>query len=63
MSSRDFFEGLGELIESTFVLMELGGNAVNVAFILVGSAMGLWWIAQMMKYSKQAKQENKLDWE
>lgn len=61
MTFKDVIFGIGDLIESSFVLMELGGNNVNVLFILVGSVLMAWWIAQMIKFNKDAKENGTLE--
>lgn len=55
MSSTDFFEGIGDLVYSTFGLLEAGGNFVNYTF-LVGGFVGLFiWLRMQANFNKEAE--------
>ncbi len=60
MSSTDVFVGIGDLVSSTFVLLEAGGNFVNYTF-LIGGFVGLFiWLKMQANYNKEAAANNTL---
>jgi hypothetical protein len=60
MSINDAVFALGDLIESTFFLLESSGNKMNVLIIIVGSIACAMWIKQMAKYDQEAKEKGTL---
>ncbi len=61
MTWRAFFEGIGELSEWAFGLLEILGSgfngigAFNVFWILVIAALNIYWIGQMIGQAKRGE--------
>lgn len=55
MSWNDIIYGLGDFATESFKLLPVLGNNMNYMIMVVGSAMGLWWIMQLVKYHGATK--------
>ena len=51
---------IAELAESSFAILEALGNLANVAIIIIGVVMMVWWIGQMFKYDREAERNGTL---
>ena len=49
---RAFFEGLGDLLEWSFGLVKFLGNGMNILFVLIITALCVYWLGQMIKHKK-----------
>lgn len=56
MSFTELIYKTGDLIASSFGIMESLKNSPNVVFITILSVLFLWWIWKMAKYDKEAEQ-------
>lgn len=56
----EFITGLGDLIFSSFAILEMLGNSFNYLIMLVGFIMMLGWIRRMAQYNKEAEQNGTL---
>ena len=54
----NFINWLGELLESSFLLLEAGGNMVNLLISLMGVAYFLYWMKEQSRYNKEADNGN-----
>ena len=54
MTINEICWAIADFAYETFTLLELGGNAVNWAFIVFGFIVGAIWIRQMIAYDKEA---------
>lgn len=52
-----FIKGLGSAIEASFSVLTFFGNWFNIVFILVTAGFMVWWIAQMIKHTKEEKEQ------
>jgi hypothetical protein len=60
MTWTEFVYALGDFIESTFVIIEKGGNTVNNFFIVVGFVLFFYWLKKQADYNKEAKEKGTL---
>lgn len=60
MSYTEFIYTIGDLLTASYAFLRAGNNAVNTILIVVGVVMMIWWIGQMSKYNKEAKQNGTL---
>jgi hypothetical protein len=58
---NDFVYGLGDFFWWAFQGMEFLGNNFNWFLILVGFVMILWWISQLVKFGKEARQNGTIE--
>lgn len=56
MSFTELIYKTGELIESSFGILQSLRNTPNIIFISVLSLLFLWWIWKMAKFDKEAEQ-------
>lgn len=56
MSFTELINKTGEIIESTFGILQSLKNAPNIIFISILSILFLWWIRKMAKFDKEAEQ-------
>jgi len=56
----EFIAGLGDLVASSFVILEMLGNNFNYLIMAVGFLMMLGWIRRMAKYNKEAAENGTL---
>lgn len=61
MSWNDLVYGLGEVIEETFVVVDLLGNIPNILFTLVILAGIGFWLMQLDRYKKKAEDKGELE--
>ena len=47
---RNFFEGLGDLLQATFKILPMAGEHVNRLFMLIIAGGLVYWIIQMRKH-------------
>ena len=60
MTVGDVLVAIGDLIYSTFGILEAGGNLVNYTF-LIGGFVGLFiWLRMQANYNKEAEQAGTL---
>jgi hypothetical protein len=57
---QDIVFPIAELLEWTFGFLPMLGNLPNIAFILVGFALLIYWIKEMVRYNKEAEQNGTL---
>lgn len=56
----DFIYATGDVLTQSFKILPILGNNFNAILIVVGFIMLFWWIGQMVKYNKQAKENGTL---
>lgn len=61
MSWNDLVYGLGEMIEATFVVLELLGNFPNILFTLVIFVGFIYWLNELVKYRRKAEKSGKIE--
>jgi len=54
MSSTDIFYTIADLMQSTFVIFEIAGNAINFAFILLGFVGFGYWMNLQRKFNSES---------
>lgn len=54
MSFTELVNNTGELIQSTFVILESLNNKANILFVLGGIVFFFGWIWKMNQYDKEA---------
>lgn len=52
MQVRDIMEGIGSFLEWTFELLPILGNSFNWVIIIIGFALMLYWIREMIGHSR-----------
>ncbi|MCB0481080.1 MAG: hypothetical protein KDC83_06580 [Flavobacteriales bacterium] len=55
MSWNDIIYGTGDFLTKSFEILPMLGNNMNYLIMIVGGAMGVWWISQLVKFSKESK--------
>ena len=60
MTFSDIVYAIGDLIESTFVVLEAGQNHVNTAFIILGFILLAYWLRRQANYNKKAEENGTL---
>ncbi|MBR9830849.1 DUF6341 family protein [Acidiluteibacter ferrifornacis] len=61
MTWNDLVYGLGDLLEATFEILPPLGNIPNIIFILIIFASLVYWMIELGKYKKKAKQEGSIE--
>lgn len=57
---NDFIYGAGDFFTQTFKILPVLGNNFNTLLIAVGFVLLFYWLNQMAKYNKKAKEEGTL---
>lgn len=61
MSWNDLIYGLGEIIEETFVVVDILNNIPNILFTLVILAGIAFWLMQLKKYRENSERTGELE--
>ena len=61
MTWNDLVYGLGDLLEATFEILPPLGNIPNIIFILIIFGSLVYWMIELGKYKKKAKQEGSIE--
>lgn len=61
MTWNEIVYGLGDLLTETFKILPPLGNIPNVIFILVIFGSLVYWMMELVKYKKKAKQEGSIE--
>jgi len=61
MTWNDLVYGLGDLLEATFEILPPLGNIPNIIFILIIFSSLVYWMIELGKYKKKAKQEGSIE--
>lgn len=61
MTWNDLVYGLGDLLEATFKILPPLGNIPNVIFILIIFGSLVYWMMELSKYKKKAKDEGSIE--
>jgi tellurite resistance protein TehA-like permease len=57
----DFVYALGDFFWWAFQGLEILGNNFNWLLIIIGFVMTIWWILQLVKFSKEAKENGTIE--
>jgi hypothetical protein len=61
MTWNEFVYGLGDLLEMTFEILPPLGNLPNILFSLIIFGSLVYWMKELSKYNKKAKQEGSIE--
>ncbi|MBD78839.1 MAG: hypothetical protein CL840_07955 [Crocinitomicaceae bacterium] len=61
MSWTDFIYALGDFFLWTFGILRVLGNNFNWLLITIGFVMAIWWITNLVKFSREAKQNGTIE--
>jgi hypothetical protein len=61
MTWNELVYGLGDLLEATFEILPPLGNIPNVLFILIIFGSLVYWLMELVKYKKKAKQDGTIE--
>jgi tellurite resistance protein TehA-like permease len=53
--------GIGSFFQWSFQFLPMLGNNFNALLIVVGFAFAIFWISQLFKFSREAKENNTLE--
>lgn len=56
MQVKDIFEGIGAFFEFTFQILPTLGNLPNLIFLIIGSALFLFWMVQMTRHREPGEE-------
>ena len=61
MTWNELVYGVGDLLEATFEILPPLGNIPNVLFILIIFGSLVYWMMELGKYKKKAKQDGTIE--
>lgn len=61
MSWNDLIYGLGEIIQETFIVVDILQNIPNILFTLVILGGIAYWLMQLKKYKEHAEETGELE--
>ncbi len=61
MTWNDFVYGLGDLLEATFTILPIAGNLPNILFTLIIAGGLVYWMNELRKYKKEAKESGGME--
>ncbi|MCB0484431.1 MAG: hypothetical protein KDC37_07685 [Flavobacteriales bacterium] len=57
----DFIYGIGTFFQWAFQFLPMLGNNFNALLIVIGFAAASFWISQLFKFNRQAKENGTLE--